>query len=101
MAVTYAQSGRLLQLTTPLGTDVLKLERLQGAEGLSRLFRFELDLLADAGTTVAFDQILGQSVTAQIQAPDGTTRYVNGIVSRFAEGPQVQGSQGRVTFTRY
>src|SRR5690348_6777952 len=101
MATTYAQTGRLLQLTTPLGTDVLKMEKVQRTEALSALYPFELALLADAATTVTFDQILGQAVTVQIQAPDGSTRYLNGIVSRFAEGGQVQGSQGKVTFTRF
>ena len=58
----YSQANRTLSVATPLGTDVLLLQQFRGEEAVSRLFQFELDLLAESTATVAFDSILGQSV---------------------------------------
>jgi type VI secretion system secreted protein VgrG len=98
---TYTQAGRLMAVTTPLGADVLLLETLVGTEGLSDPFQFELGLLAADSSQVKFESVLGQSVTVAIQLPDGSSRYWNGIVSRFSQGAQVRGVGGDVTFTRY
>src|SRR4029077_781821 len=57
-----------------------------GHEGISQLFRFELDLLAENTTTIAFDQLLGQTVTVDLELPGGKKRHFSGIVSRFTEG---------------
>jgi type VI secretion system secreted protein VgrG len=97
----YSQAGRALSVTTPLGTDVLLLQQVSGQESISKLFRFELELLAEAAETVAFDQILGQSVTVSILAEAGALRYINGIVSRFSQGNRIASSLGGVSFTRY
>ena len=59
----YTQANRLMAVSTPLGTDVLLLQQVSGAEAVSRLFRFQLEFLAESSTDIAFDQILGQSVT--------------------------------------
>ena len=80
------QAGRPLAITTPLGTDVLLLTGLEGHEAISGLFHFQLELLADRNTPIAFDQILGQGVTVELQVPPDGKRYVNGIVSRFSQG---------------
>ena len=55
---------------------------------MSRLFRYELELLADSTTTIAFDNVLGQGVTVTILVMPGgdSKRYFNGIVSRFSQG---------------
>ena len=83
----YSQANRLLSVTTPLGTDVLLLQRFSGEEAISKLFRFELELLAESTATVAFEAILGQGVTVTLVMPaDGSKRYFNGIVSRFSQG---------------
>jgi type VI secretion system secreted protein VgrG len=80
------QAGRPLAITTPLGKDVLLLTGLEGHETISGLFRFQLDLLADRNTPVAFDQVLGQSVTVELEVPPDGKRCFNGIVSRFSQG---------------
>jgi type VI secretion system secreted protein VgrG len=90
-----------LAVATPLGTDVLLLERLAGSDGLSRLFRLQLDLLGEATSSVAFDKILGESVTITMMLDDGTSRYFNGIVNRFSAGPERRGVMGDHTFRRY
>lgn len=83
---SYTQAKRLLSIKTPLGKDVLLLHGLTGHEGISRLFSFELDLLAYANDSIMFKDIVGQNVTITIQLADGTPRYINGYVSRFAQG---------------
>ena len=60
---SYTQAGRPISVTTPLGQDVLLLEAFSGTEAISSLFRYRLNLLAEADTVVAFDRILGQKVT--------------------------------------
>ena len=43
----YTQDERAIAITKPLGKDVLLLEKFSGSEGVSQLFRFELNLLTD------------------------------------------------------
>ncbi len=82
------QTGRPLAITTPLGKDVLLLTSLNGHEAISGLFHFQLELLADRETHIPFDQVLGQSVTVELEVPPDGKRFVNGIVSRFSQGRQ-------------
>ena len=89
MAVSYTQKGRPIRLTTPLGDDAVLLNAFRGVETLSALFRYELDLFAPASQPVAFDAILGQSVTLSLEVEDGSTRSINGIVVRFSQGQRV------------
>ena len=83
---SYTQANRLLSIDTPLGADVLLLRSLTGHEGISRLFSFDLELLAYDNNSISFKDIVGQNVTITVQLPDGTPRYINGYVSRFAQG---------------
>jgi type VI secretion system secreted protein VgrG len=77
-----------MEVSTPLGKDVLLLEGFSGHEGLSQLFRFQLDLLADNRQVkdVAFDKLLGQPVTVRLGLSAGKQRFFNGICSRFSQG---------------
>jgi type VI secretion system secreted protein VgrG len=83
---SYTQADRPLKITTPLGEDVLLLTGIQGHEEISRLFDFEVSLLADLEKDVTFDKIIGQSVTVEMRMQDGSKRYFNGIVKRFSQG---------------
>lgn len=78
------QEGRLCRLQTPLGEDVLFVQELAGREAMSELFRYELTLVA-ADSAVDFGGIVGQAVTVSIDLADGGRRWINGIVSRFAQ----------------
>ena len=98
---TFSQAGRMLAVTTPLGTDVLLLRHFFGTESLSGLFQFELEMLAQSKTDIEFDKILGQSITVAITLPDLSTRFFNGIVNRFSEGHRIPAGQGAATFTQY
>ena len=84
-----------MQATTPLGKDALLLIGLNGSEAISQLFSFQLDLLAENASTIAFDKLLGQRVTARFEMSDVPKRYFNGIVVRVSEGARDE------TFTAY
>lgn len=80
----FGQDDRLIQLTTPLGENVLLPERISGSEGVSALFHYTLDLLAETSTTIDPTKIVGQKVSIGIQADDsGTQRYISGYVADF------------------
>ena len=68
---SYTQDHRLLALDTPLGKDVLLLQELTGYEGISRLFSYELDLLAYDNDSITFEDIVGQKVSITVRLPDG------------------------------
>ncbi len=61
--------------------DRFQVMRYRGSEGLSRLYRFEIEL-ASADEAFAFDDIVGKPAVLSIYAPGGA-RYFHGVVSRF------------------
>jgi type VI secretion system secreted protein VgrG len=85
---TYTQAERPLKITTPLGPDVLLITDFRGREAISRLFQFQLNLIADRQklSEIRFDRILGQSVTVEMTLRTGDTRHFNGLVRRFTQG---------------
>jgi type VI secretion system secreted protein VgrG len=82
----YTQADRPLVINTPLGKDVLLLTGLRGHEAISRLFSFQVDLLAEVQREIRFDRILGQNVTVELLLAGGEKRYFNGLVKRFSQG---------------
>jgi type VI secretion system secreted protein VgrG len=95
MVATYTQKHRQLEITTPLGPNVLLLTGFTGREAISQLFEFRLTLLAENHRTIAFDKLLGQPVTVRLALSANSNRYFHGIVSRFSQG------QRDADFTRY
>jgi type VI secretion system secreted protein VgrG len=93
---SYTQDRRLLAFDSPLGKDVLLLQEFKGYEGISRLFSYELDLLAYENPDISFSSIVGQKVDIALQLPGGTQRHLNGYVSRFT-----QGDTDDIPLTRY
>ncbi len=85
---TYLQAEKPLIVTTPLGPDVLVITKFRGSESISHLFSFELELLAERGTDIHFEKILGESVTVEMRLLNGAKRYFNGLVKRFSQGPR-------------
>ena len=75
---------RVMEISTPLGEDVLLFHRMTAREELSRLSEFQIALLSDKGD-IDLDKILGKSVTVKLELPDDKTRYFNGYVTRFAQ----------------
>src|SRR5262245_20683529 len=83
----FTQANRRLRISTPLGPDALLITSLTGTEGISTLFQFRAELVG-RDEHLDFDAIVGKSVTVAIAAAGGD-RYVNGIVSRFAQSGTV------------
>ena len=91
----YTQATRPIAVFTPLGDDVLLLVGFRGQEGISHLFHFQLDLIAENSTPIPFDQLLGQPVTIRVNLADGKERAMSGICIRVSQGDQ------DFTFTSY
>src|ERR1700749_2291532 len=82
--MTTLQTDRILNFTSTLGKDVLLPEFLAGAEGISELFFYQVELVADVDKTIDPKSIIGTKVTVGLLADDsGTNRYINGIVASF------------------
>jgi type VI secretion system secreted protein VgrG len=77
------QTEREIEITTPLGKDVLLFRRMTASEQLGALFQFQLDLLS-LESDIAFEDILGQNITVRLSLPDHKERYFNGYVSHFS-----------------
>ena len=79
--MSYTQDGRPLAIQTPLGKDKLFLIGVNGHEGISQLFNFQLERLAENKTEVAFEKLLAQKVTVELELPNEEKRFFNGIVT--------------------
>jgi type VI secretion system secreted protein VgrG len=78
------QADRLMQFTSQAGKDVLVIESIEGGEGISRLFEYNVDLLASADTSIDPTALVGSKVTVAIGLNDvDGFRYINGIVASF------------------
>jgi type VI secretion system secreted protein VgrG len=81
----YTQENRIIRIDTPLGKDELLLQGFEGQEGVSRLFHFSLRLMSE-NRSIKFEDIVGKRATITIVLPDGSERFVNGLISSFAQG---------------
>ncbi|HET6332311.1 MAG TPA: type VI secretion system tip protein TssI/VgrG [Polyangiales bacterium] len=82
------------KVATSLGDEMLVLANMSGQEALGRPFKYELDLFS-LDANISLEDIIGTSVTVQIELQEGKYRFINGIASSFA----CVGMSGR--FTRY
>jgi type VI secretion system secreted protein VgrG len=80
------QADRLMQFSSPLGKDVLLIESIEGAEGISRLFEYDVELLATVDTKVDPKSLIGAKVSVAISLNDAHgSRWINGIISSFEQ----------------
>ncbi len=90
MAEPITQDNRLLAITTPAGKDVLLLNSFSGVEGISRPFRFDLELVSEisAGnpSKVHPHDLVGQPFTIRIALENEKERYVGGLCESFSVG---------------
>jgi type VI secretion system secreted protein VgrG len=100
VATRYSQDDRPMRLETPLGRDKLLLTGFSGQEELSRLFHFDLEVFADAADQVAFEDLIGKSVSVTMRLPEGADRFFNGVVARIAELDRRELEPG-VSYTLY
>ena len=89
MATVTDTKTRVMEISTPLGRDVLLFNRMNALEELSRLSEYQIDLLSKR-SDINLDEIMGKNVTIKLELPDGGTRFFNGYVTRFAQA----GTQG-------
>lgn len=87
------QENRILSLETPLEYDHLLVKRLRASEGISQLFRIELELLHEeteteshVPTSVDPQRLIGQPMKVRVIQPDDTYRYFHGICNSFSQG---------------
>src|SRR5215470_7039912 len=88
MLEQYLETDRYLSLMTPAGENAILLLGFSGQEALSRLFRFELDLMTTLDQRISFDELIGKPVSFGVTAgdDDGAKRHFNGICVEFSEG---------------
>jgi Rhs element Vgr protein len=77
-----ALTGVLRPTTGP--ADSVIVTHWQGAEGVSRLYRFDITLAVDQGA-VALEKLLNQPAALACRAPDGSARQWQGIVTQGVE----------------
>ena len=82
--------ARAMEITTPLGEDVLLFHGMHLREELGRLGECQIDLLSARGD-INLDEILGKNVTVKLALQEEGFRYFNGYVTRFSAG----GTYGR------
>ncbi|MGH8352955.1 MAG: type VI secretion system Vgr family protein [Pseudomonas sp.] len=78
------QLTRLMQVSSPLGDDVLVLQRMEGVEELGRIFQYELELTSE-DPAIKFDQLLGKPISLALELHDGGKRYFHGIACRCSQ----------------
>ena len=80
--MAFTQQNRDVEITTPLGDDVLLLKNLNITEELSRLFKINVELVST--DNIDFEKLMGQNVTIRLNLPSGE-RYFNGFVSSLSQ----------------
>ena len=94
-APAFTQDSRSIAVQTPLGKDAVLLRSFRGEEGISRLFRFDLELLSER-PSLDVSAVMGKAATVGVRLNDGTDRFFNGVVSRVS----LVGGEGRFTVYR-
>jgi type VI secretion system secreted protein VgrG len=75
----YTQENRPLNVNTPLGENVLLLERFSGTEGIHKLFEYNLTMVSES-QSLDLTGLLRKPVTIGVRLPDDSFRYINGWV---------------------
>jgi type VI secretion system secreted protein VgrG len=81
-----------VQVKSPPAAGALLFERMSCAERLSEPFCFDLSVVSER-ENVSGEALLGQPVTVAVKLPGGSTRALNGLVTRFVRtGEQAAGT---------
>ena len=84
MKTDFVQSGGFLTIDTPFGANDLLLDGMEGAEGISELYKFNL-FMRSGSSNLSAATIVGKNVTVTMEVEGGSKRYIHGIVSRFIQ----------------
>ncbi len=85
MSTIRAQYHRPVTIATPLEPGVLLPVGVSGTEQLSRLFEYTVELFSQQPDKVKSTDLLGDTMTLQLELSNGQSRYFNGYVSRFVQ----------------
>jgi type VI secretion system secreted protein VgrG len=88
--IPSTQARKPMEVLTPLGLDALLLTGFSGHEGLSQLFEFSLEVVADNSRAVPFDQLLGQAIVVRLELPGYQQRYFHGLCNQVSQGESDQ-----------
>jgi type VI secretion system secreted protein VgrG len=77
-----------MSVKTPLGEDVLCIDRASISERISKPFGMQFEFLTDVANIakVKHDQLIGKGVTLTLELPGEKKRHFNGMVNRFSAG---------------
>ena len=87
-------------VSSPLGPDVLLLNKMIARDELGRPFQYELFLRSEE-PDIKYDDIVGQMVTIKASSQERTTRYFTGYVNNFvqdSEDDDVIGTEERIGY---
>ena len=79
-----SQRERTISVKTVLGDDVLLLRSMSGAEQISQLFDYQLEMISE-DVDIRPGDLLGTPATVTLALPDDQRRFFNGSISRFAQ----------------
>jgi len=74
---------RIAKVHTPLA-KALAFRQMKGREEISRLFDWQLEMLADKNANIDPTSLLGKDITVELELQGGGKRYFNGQVARVA-----------------
>jgi type VI secretion system secreted protein VgrG len=79
MSGPISQNDRLYKLETPLGPDKLIVRTFSGIEGVSQLYRYELELVSDQ-PNLPVHRLIGQFIKFGVRRADGKSfRHLGGF----------------------
>lgn len=81
------QKDLSIKIETPLGEEALIVMEMEGVESLSTPFSFSLHMYGESPNLDA-KHVLGKSTTITIKGGKNT-RFINGIVGEFVQGPTI------------
>ncbi|MDD1976991.1 MULTISPECIES: type VI secretion system Vgr family protein [Pseudomonas] len=83
LAQIFTQHQRLITFDSPLPDDQeLQLLRFTGEEGISELFRYDVELVSQ-DARIELKKLIGKKVTMAITLADGSFKYISAHVSDF------------------
>ena len=89
--MTLSQTERLLEITSPLGPDVLVLRRLAVQEAIGRPFSITAEVVS-TNMDLQASALIGKAVTCAVKTRHAERRYFHGIVRAFVRlGPMGRG----------
>src|SRR5690242_2841992 len=89
-ALAFSQTGRPIAIGTVLGSDALLLAGFEGEEEIAGGFHYTLHLLSK-DPAVSAVKLIYTEAHIRITMSDGSIRFINGMISSFAQTGSQQG----------